>query len=128
MATEINYNSNFEDLIEKYPDLWENRICKKGEVLIEKGKIDKTIIHIESGILRGFVYGKKGNKEVASYIGVSRKTISRAKTARIKKRINNDSQAPILYCQGNSFYRATFSSQLPQNCNIFLKNIQKSVK
>ena len=67
---EINYNSDFKDLITKYPKFWKKKILKEGNSLIEIGDVSKQNIYVETGVIRAYykhtkvVNGKEKTKEI----------------------------------------------------------------
>jgi len=59
-------NTDFKNLIEKYPVLWTKKKIEKGAMLYEVDKPLKQIYYCESGIVRTYVYDKQKSKEITN--------------------------------------------------------------
>ena len=64
MVIDINYNSNFQDLIKKYPDFWRKKQLKEGKFILEAGDVANKNFFVESGILRAYHYDTEKDKEI----------------------------------------------------------------
>ena len=62
--TDNNIHEEIVKLIEKYPDLWEKNIYKKGKLLVKIGRKVTSNYYIESGILKAFCNNEEAMKEV----------------------------------------------------------------
>ena len=51
---EINYNSNFKDLIDKYPELWHQQDVSEGHTLISLGSIPTQNIFLETAVVMAY--------------------------------------------------------------------------
>ena len=56
-------NKKFKNLVEEYPELWEEKTYKKGEVFITSGQIVEKIFFIKTGKARVYFYNEMNAKE-----------------------------------------------------------------